>query len=32
MFGGILAQQPNFGDTTASGLAYQVTLVPQSSS
>jgi hypothetical protein len=32
MFGGILAQQANFGDTTASGLAYQVTLVPRSSS
>ncbi len=30
-FGGILAQIPNFGNSTASALAYQVTLIPKPS-
>lgn len=28
MFGGILAEQPNFGSSTATALAYRITLVP----
>ncbi|WP_435020984.1 hypothetical protein TA3x_002125 [Tundrisphaera sp. TA3] len=29
MFGGIFAQQPNFGNSTASALAYRITLIPR---